>query len=155
MTNSECFNEMGETELSAEWKMNNKKQISKEIDDFLTFLREIEQRHSISLSLEQDMNDETQDILHIIEFEEIGQAEKDILYNKLREIRQKRRTAKEYVLTTTAVVSWTEENRGFIKGLEKLLGEVRKAERYNQNKIFTPRTGIAEEIFNTNYKEEQ
>lgn len=127
--------------------MENERHISLGIDSFLTFLREMEQNHSIFMSIEQDANDETQDILHIIELKESGQAEIIELYDKLKEVRCKRRKAKDYILQTVPVINWIDENKTVIKGLEKLLGEVRKNERYTQNRIFTPKTGIAQEMF--------
>ncbi len=143
--------------LFVKWKrgseMENEKYISTGIDNFLTFLREIEQNHSIFLSVEQDANDETQDILHIIELRETGQAEIIELYDKLKEVRCKRRKAKDYILQTVPVINWTEENKTVIKGLEKLLGEVRKNERYTQNRIFTAKTRIAQEMFKTENQE--
>lgn len=133
--------------------MENEKYISSGIDSFLTFLRKVEQTYSIFLSVEQDANNETQDILHIIELREAGQAEIIELYDKLKEVRCKRRKAKDYVLQATSVINWTEENKTVIKGLEKLLGEVRKNERYTQNRIFTAKTGIAQEMFKTEKQE--
>ncbi len=130
------------------------KQVSKGIESFLSLLREVERQHNVSLSVEQDANDETQDILHIIELKDIEQSEMSVLCDKLKDIRVKRRKAKDYVVQTNSVVSWIEENKNVIKGIEKLLGEVRKAERYTQNRIFTPKTGISEEIFNNKEEDE-
>lgn len=127
--------------------MENERHISDGIDDFLTFLREIEQTRHIYLSIEWDADNETQDILHIIELKEVNQNELDSLYNKLKEIRCKRRKAKEYILQTASIINWIDENRNVVKGIERLLGEVRKAERHSQNKIFTPKTEIFDEIF--------
>jgi len=147
---------MEANEIMAENKQISlyEKRVSKGIENFLSLLREVEQQHSISVTVEQDSNDETQDMLHIIELEKVKQEEVNTLYNKLKEARIKRRTAKDYVLQTTPVISWIEENKNVIKSLEKLLGEVRKAERYSHNKIFTPKTRISEEIFNTDDTEE-
>ena len=43
--------------------------ISQGIDNFLTYIREIEQLYRISVANEQEANDMTQDILHSIELE--------------------------------------------------------------------------------------
>ncbi len=133
--------------------MENEKHISSGIDSFLTFLREVEQNHSIFLSVEQDANDETQDILHIIELKEPGFSKTVELYDKLKEVRCKRRKAKDYILQTASIINWIDENKTVIKGLEKLLGEVRKNERYTQNRIFTAKTGIAQEMLDTEKQE--
>ncbi len=127
--------------------MENERHLSEGIDNFLTFLRDVEQTRSVFLSIERDADNETQDILHIIELKEVNQTEIDTLYDKLKEIRRKRRKAKEYILQTASIIDWIDKNRNVIKGIETLLGDIRKAERHSQNKIFTPKTEIFDEIF--------
>lgn len=112
---------------------------SQGIETFLTFLRETERRYRIAEANEQEANDETQDLLHSIELEQHDDAEFAQLSRNLQRVRQQRRTAKDTMSETIAVLDWVDANRQVIKGLEQLLGQVRKAEKNTENRIYTPR----------------
>ena len=64
---------------------------------------------------------------------------------KLREVRQKRREAKDLLDQAGPVADWLESRRAVVKELEQLLGGVRKAERRSRDRIYTPKTNILEE----------
>lgn len=113
---------------------------SKSIDDFLSFLRETEQLYHIAEANEQEANDKTQDILHSLELQEHTYNEYAKLSKSLVEIRKNRRAAKDIMAATLPVLEWMDENRQVVKRLEKLLGDVRKAEKISENRIYTPRT---------------
>lgn len=116
------------------------KNYSKTIDDFLCFLREAEQDYKIANQEEQDANGETQDILHELELLDHKYHEFAQLSKELKEIRIKRREAKNIIESTGPIISWLENNRQTVKNLEQLLGTVRKAQRsVENNKIYTPR----------------
>lgn len=106
--------------------------VSKSIEDFLAFLREIEQSYYAADTEESEANAETQDLLHCIELEEHTYNEFAKLSKGLREIRKKRRKAKETMAQCSPVLGWIDQNRGVVKGLEALLGQVRKAERVSE-----------------------
>lgn len=116
------------------------KKTSHQIDVFLTFLRSCEQQYHMAETEEQETNGETQDILHSLELEPHDYRQFAALGKELREIRQRRRAAKDAISVLSPVLRWAEENRTVIKGLEQLLGEIRKAEKYTENRIYTPRT---------------
>lgn len=103
---------------------------SQQVDDFLTFLRECEQQYHMAEAEEQGAGDITQDILHSLELEEHDYHEYAKLSKDLRDVRKRRRRAKDTMYVINPVLSWSEENRAVIKSLERLLGEIRKAERY-------------------------
>ena len=88
---------------------------------------------------EPEANDATQDLLHIIELEEHSHDEYARLSEELKAVRRQRRKAKDTMSETAPVLDWVEANRPVIKGLEKLLGDVRKAEKNTENRIYTPR----------------
>lgn len=114
-------------------------QYSKNIEAFLDFLREANLQFNISSMIDTETNDRTQDILHRLELQEQTYHEYASLSKELKQIRQERRTAKDNINALRPIVDWTEENRTIIKGLERLLGDVRKAERSTENRIYTPR----------------
>jgi len=112
---------------------------SQQIDSFLTFLRNCEQRYHMAEADELEANAITNDIHHSLELEAHSDGEVLALGLELASIRRKRREAKDILSETAPVLAWMEENRAVIKGLEQLLGEVRKAERAVENRIYTPR----------------
>ena len=65
---------------------------------------------------------------------------------KLAQVRQERRTAKDRREQIQPVVDWLEENGKVVFGLEKLLGDVRKAEKATEGRFYTQRTDVLVEI---------
>lgn len=120
---------------------------SQGIETFLTFLRETEQQYRMAEANEQEANDETQDLLHSIELEQHDDAEFAQLSRDLQRVRRQRREAKDTMSETLPVLNWVDGNRQVIKGLEQLLGQVRKAEKNTENRIYTPK--VRREAVNT------
>ena len=112
---------------------------SNQIEVFLAFLRDCEQRYHIAETEEQEANNETQDILHSLELEPHDYHEYARLSKELRDVRQRRRKAKDTMVVLAPVVSYLNGNRLYIKGLERLLGDVRKAEKKLENRVYVPR----------------
>lgn len=126
--------------------MADDSKISRGIENFLSYLREMEQLHSISLMNESEANDATQDILHSLELEEHNYHETAQLGKRLKEIRQSRRAAKDAIQQTYPITEWMENNRSVIKGLEQLLGKVRKEEKNTEGRFYTPRTEVNRKV---------
>lgn len=112
---------------------------SNQIDIFLAFLRECEQRYHMAEADEQEANAITNDILHALELKENSEEELLRLVQELGQARRQRRQAKDAMGETAPVLDWMDENRAVVKRLERLLGDVRKAERCAENRIYTPR----------------
>ena len=112
----------------------------------MDFLRESEQLARISKENEQEANDSTQDILHKLEIQPVSYHEAARLARKLAEVRQSRRMAKDIYNTVSLIVQWAEENKNVVKSLERLLGDVRKSEKFMQNRTYTPKTGVLKEV---------
>lgn len=119
--------------------------ISKRLEDFLGFLRETEEAYNMASADVQDAENATQDILHSLELGKHNYHEMAHLSKKLRGVRQKRRVAKDIILQSEPIITWLESNHPTVKGLERLLGEVRKAENRTQNRTYIPRTDVMEE----------
>lgn len=121
---------------------------SEYIDEFLTFLREAESEYRMAGEQQDEANKETQDILHWIEFQkeeasaEISTRVQDVLHT----IRQNRREAKDWETITGPVAAWIIQNEPVRKSLERLLGDVRKAEKYVQNRHYMNKTDIMARI---------
>lgn len=118
---------------------------SKDLERFLDFLKSAESQLDQAMAGQQDAEAETQDILHSLELEKHSYHEMAALSRKLAEVRQTRRQNKDIVAQLTPVVEWTKENDGTVRSLQRLLGDVRKAEKSTQNRIYTPRTNVLKE----------
>lgn len=118
--------------------------ISKGLESFLNYLRETEQLSRFAFADEQQANDETQDILHSLELEEHNYHSTAHLAERLKEVRKKRRAAKDMIAQTAPIIEWIEHNKSVIKTLEQVLGRVRKEEKNADGRIYTPKTNIAD-----------
>ena len=119
---------------------------SSKISDFLSFLRECEVQNRIADLTVADMDSQTQDILHNIELNENNQYDYICQGFTLRDVRQKRRMAKDTREVTTPICDWIADNPKVIKELERLLGEVRKVEKRSQNRSYINRTEIMKKV---------
>lgn len=119
---------------------------SQSLSDFLEFLRKSQQDYNIAVDIELTKSKETQDILHKIELDDIKYHEYAKLAKALKSIRNERREAKNIQLQLAPLVGWIKENQNVVRGLERLLGEVRKAETNIKNAHYYPRTEIVDEI---------
>ncbi len=120
----------------------SKTQYSAQIENFLRFLTNCDEKYNIAVSKENDADAATQDILHHIELEENSQL--DYIYEglQLHCIRKERRRAKDTQQLTNPIKEWAASNKRIIKELEQLLGEVRRQERYIENRSYTPKTDV-------------
>lgn len=118
---------------------------SEQIEQFLRFLREAETDLHIAQDDEKQANEETQDILHRLELCDDDAEFSGELAGKLRVTRRMRRRAKDTREVCSPVYAWAEEYSAVVKSLERLLGDVRKIEARQQNRMYIPRTDILEE----------
>ncbi len=123
---------------------------SQSLSDFLEFLRQSQQDYSIAADIETTKSKETQDILHKIELEDVKYHDYAKLGKALKSIRNERREAKNIQLQLAPLVGWIKENQNIVRGLERLLGEVRKAETNIKNAHYYPRTDVVNEILENN-----
>lgn len=119
--------------------------VSGQIEAFLRFLREAETDLHIAQDEEKRTNEETQDILHRLELCDDDADFTGKLAGKLRVVRRMRRKAKDMREVCGPVCGWAEEYSAARKSLERLLGDVRKIEARQQNRMYIPRTDVLEE----------
>lgn len=123
---------------------------SQSLSDFLEFLRQSQQDYNIAVDIETTKSKETQDILHKIELDDVKYHDYAKLGKALKSIRNERREAKNIQLQLAPLVGWIKENQNVVRGLERLLGEVRKAETNIKNAHYCPRTDVVNEILENN-----
>lgn len=119
--------------------------MSENIAAFLNFLHEAEQLLHMAEADEQEANAQAQDILHAIELQDVDYHGMAKLAKRLKAVREARRTAKDLIMEVTPIVEWIDNNRNFIKSLERILGEIRKVEKNKSTRIYTPKTDILED----------
>ena len=120
--------------------------ISDKIADFLSYMEEQCQMYDIARDMLKECDEATQDILHKMEIDPVKYKERARLATKLQSIRRQRRTAKDMTETTKIISIWVKDNKSIIGSLQRLLGDVRKAEKKQQNRPYIPRTNVIEEI---------
>ncbi len=89
------------------------------------------------------------DLEHELELGNRRYHEKAKIANRITEIRKERRQAKYTVEQVTPIADWADKNQKIIKELERLLGDVRKAEaRTDPEKLFyNYRTDVVQQLF--------
>lgn len=120
---------------------------SESLDNFLGYLREVQQEYNIAGLTEQEANNATQDILHNLELCENKYHDYAKLSIALRTVRQERRAAKDTQQILQPIINWIGQNAKTIKGLEQLLGAVRKAEKNMDSRHYNTKTDIIDKTF--------
>ncbi len=109
------------------------------IENFLNLLRRSVGITLSSRNLMEDENKRTQDYLHKLELDNLNYKERAKLSTKLMENRKLRRKYKDEYEENLPISEFVEVNKQFIKKLEQLLGEIRKVEKYHENRQYYPR----------------
>lgn len=117
---------------------------SEHIEEFLRFLREAELRHKAALEDMGMYEMQLQDIEHKLELCEVSYHETAKLGKLLKKVRQQRRVAKDTAERLSLVIDWTAKQKSVVDNLSQLLGAVRKAEKWQQTRFYTPRTDVVE-----------
>ena len=112
------------------------------IADFLALLDSAQKRYAAAMVEEQDANDETQDILHALEFRRHDPRKTARLIRTLGDIRRKRRRAKNDMEIADLIVKFQNSNAGTVKALQRLQGDVQTAQRDQATRPYYFRTEI-------------
>lgn len=115
---------------------------SEKVAAFLDFLREAMRCCRQASEEEQQANAQTQDILHQLELGDNNSRAAARMAGLLRQVRRKRREAKDAYALANLVDHWAAENKAAVKSLERLLGELRHMEELQNNRAYFPRTDI-------------
>ena len=123
---------------------------SESIASFLSFLRSCTE-HTIDADLE-DANNKLCDIEHMIELEDLHFYDFARLGKAMRTVRQERRTAKDTLSVLAPIRAWVADNTDVIHALQRLLGEVRKAEGKLENRYYNPKTDFVDKVLSAETK---
>jgi len=90
---------------------------------------------------EKECADATQDILHFFELEKYDRTSFARMARKQKEVRERRRKAKDIKAQIEPVKQWFDSKQPQVKELEQVLGALRKAEKdYNRYRVYVPKT---------------
>lgn len=110
----------------------------------------LEYLDNVNVAYKQAMEDintyeqQQQDIEHKLELCELGYHEMAKLGKLLKEVRQKRRLAKDTVALLGPMVAWINGQKPAINKLKDALGDVRKVEHKMNTRFYTPRTDVVD-----------
>lgn len=116
------------------------------LEDFLNWLDECETQLHICEADEKMTDEQTQDILHRLELFDDSYLDRKKMCDALPYIRRKRRESKNGVELFTPVSYWAESNKKCISSLKQLLGELRKVEKKQRDRVYCTRTDIVKEL---------
>ena len=118
------------------------KKNSEMVAAFLDFLREAMRCCRQAAEEERQANAQTQDILHQLELGDNDSCAAARMAGLLRQVRRKRREAKDAYALANLVDHWAAENKAAVKSLERLLGELRHMEEQQNDRAYFPSTDI-------------
>ena len=115
------------------------KKLSENISEFINFLTASKQLCEFC-KVELDKQDKlTQDILHSMELGNLTYSERAKLATRLAVCRKDRRYYKDRIEELEPVREYLETNKKAYNELTRLLGTVRKIERYHSNRTYRPK----------------
>ena len=130
--------------------------VSEQISTFLEMLRETPSMCRAAQEDETRSDRESKDILHW--FENYGYYASDAeivrVGRALSLVRRRRRQAKDARNVLYPVAEWVAKSENAQKSMERLLGDVRKAEKATENKHYMDRTDIMAQTLETPDEEE-
>lgn len=133
--------------------------ISKQIEQFLQFQTEANNRYLVAYAKVNECDKLTQDLLHKLELDNITSSEKNRIATQLKYCRKDRRYWKDQVEELEPFVALfsvlsdrvirvgsssidtnrVEHNKKFINLLKEVLGQTRKQEAYHADRTYKPR----------------
>lgn len=83
----------------------------------------------------------TQDYLHLLELSDLNYHDRAKIAGKLKDCRIERRAAKDMIMVLEPVTEFLTSERGkmLISQMQQVLGKVRKAEKYIEQRSYTPK----------------
>jgi hypothetical protein len=108
------------------------------ISQFLNMLQDAKTEHAGSQERLKEYNNATQDILHDLELNEHTPEEKTALTDEMIEVRRERRIDKNTFEVTEKIKTYIDRQdiAVAIKWFGKMLGDVRKVEKYHENRSY-------------------
>lgn len=114
-----------------------------------TFLNWVAEVPKMVVRAEEQLHraeDEETDLNHFLELMSPDRTEVYRAAKKLQSVLQDRREAKDMLDTLQPISEWINANAGVINKMKNMLGEVRKTEQKQQNRIYREKTDVLEGV---------
>lgn len=114
---------------------------SDQLTNFINFFRSCAKEYEYYCTLLIDEEKRRTDLLHALEMDKNGYQERCKISTKLRRCLLERRAIKDRIEELESLSNFFSEpqNKNLPDKLSHVLGEIRKVERYHQNRIYKPR----------------
>lgn len=109
---------------------------SKDVEKVLQLFRDADDEAALASDEQKDCEDRQNDILHEFELIELTHNERGRLGKELTEVRRQRRIAKNTSELLFPLCEWIANNGHAIKALQRALGEMRKIEDKQKNRLY-------------------
>ena len=121
---------------------------SDKISDAIKFLNTCKEEYSIAEQKYEEANSQIQDLMHMLELGDVSYHDGGKIARALSNIRVEKRNAETTMIQLKPVIAWLADNTKTMNSMEKLLGEVRKAEKISDpdNRHYTQRTTIIKDV---------
>jgi arginine deiminase len=138
------------------------KSISEQLAEAIGFLRDIQKEHQYYCNKLAEAEKKELDLLHFLELNKAGYRERYKITTQLRRCLLERRACKDRVEERAPIAEFLmqPQNKSLLDKLGKVLGDVRKVERYHENRSYSPRvlecpgSQTATKIEHTNFEED-
>lgn len=121
--------------------MKVKLSLSTQLADAITFLRECEKEYQYYFDKVGEQEKKQNDLLHFLELDDANYSDRCKTATQLRHCLLERRYYKDRVEERAPIAEFLADpqNKKLLDSLGRVLGEVRRAERYHTNRSYTPR----------------
>lgn len=122
-------------------RMKAEPSVSSRLSEAITFLRNCEKEYKYYYAKVGEQEKMQTDLLHFLELDSTDYASRCKTATQLRRCLLDRRYYKDRLEERAPIAAFLQEgqNKNLLDGLARTLGEVRKAERYHQNRFYIPR----------------
>lgn len=120
---------------------------SQSVEEALKVFKQAEESLSMAQGELEFCDKKTQDLLHEIELCDQTYHERAHAATQLRDVRQRRRVAKDIIDTVTPLFEWCKAQTGAVNQLKQCLGAMRRAEERAEGRVYCRRTSEPGENF--------
>lgn len=127
---------------------------SKDVENVLWVLKEAEEESVLAYDEQKACEDKQTDILHEFELVDLSHNARGHLGKSLAEVRRQRRIAKDTCELLKPLCEWIATSQVSISALKRVLGDMRKIEEKQANRIYRRKADGKGEIISSDLKNE-
>lgn len=124
----------------------NDRQQSEFLETFLNWIADVPKVVARAEDQLHRAEDEETDLNHFLELMSPDRTEVYRAARKLQTVLQDRREAKDILDALAPIAEWISANAGVINKMKNVLGEIRKTEQKQQNRLYREKTDVLETV---------